>query len=119
MQGLLHIPTVQRGACALGTGQTAMAIGEQKLRIVVGLPESAQDQEGCLGQGHKAIPIAFGVADMHPVAHRIDVRHRQGQSFREAQAQAVKREIEHPIAQGAGGRKQGLRSFDGDDIGQT
>ena len=119
MQGLLHATTVQRGACALGTGQAAMAVGKQKLRIVVGLPEPAQDIQSGVWQRDKAVAIAFGVANMHPVAHRIDVAHLQGQSFREAQAQAVQREIEHPVAQGVGGRKHCLRLFDGDDIGQT
>ena len=64
MQGLLHTATVQRGACALGTGHTAMAIGEQKLRIVVGLPEPAQDIQGGLWERDKAVAIAFGVANI-------------------------------------------------------
>ena len=105
MQGLLHAPTVQRCASAPGTGQAAMAVGKQKLRIMVGLPESAQDIQSGLWQRDKAIPIAFGVANMHPVAHRINVGHPQGQAFREAQAHAVQGEIEHPVAQGVGGRE--------------
>ena len=103
MQSLLHTATVQRGACALGTGQTAMAIGKQQLWVMVGLPKPAQDIQGDLGQGHKAVSVAFGVANMHPVAHRINVGHLQSQAFREAQAHAVKGEIEHPVAQGVGG----------------
>ena len=119
MQGLMHTSTVQRGACALGTSQAALAVGEQQFGVVVRLPKPAQDAQRGLGQGDKAIPVAFGVANMHPVVHRIDVGNRQGQSFREAQAQAVQREIEHPVAQGVGGRKQCLRLFDGNDVGQT
>ena len=105
MQGFLHTTTVQWGACQLSPLQTAQAIGEQQHRVLVRLPESAQDQEGCLWQRDKAIPIAFGVPNMYPVARGIDVGHRQGQSFAQAQAQAVQDEIKHPVAQGAGGRK--------------
>ena len=81
MQGLLHPTTVQRCAGTDSTGQAAMSIGEQQFRVFVRLPESAQNAQSGLGQGDKAVAIAFGVANMHTVAHRIDVRHRQSQSF--------------------------------------
>jgi hypothetical protein len=102
MQGLLHTTTIQRGASACGPAQAAMAIGKQQLRVVVGLPESAQDAQGDLGQWHKAVPIAFGVANVDPVAHGIDVGNLKGQSFAQTKAHAVHGEIEHPVAQRAG-----------------
>ncbi len=73
MQRLLHAPAVQRCASASGPAQAALAIGKQQLRVVVGLPESTQDAQGDLGQGDKAVAVAFGVANMHTVAHRINV----------------------------------------------
>ncbi len=53
---------------------------------------------------------------MHPVAHGINVSDLQGQAAARAQAHAVHGEIEHFVAQGAGGRKQGLSLLDGDDV---
>jgi hypothetical protein len=37
------------------------------------LPESAQDIQGGLRQGHETVFIALGIADMYPVAQRIDI----------------------------------------------
>ena len=85
----------------------------------MGMPEAAQDIQGGLWQWHKSVSVAFGVTDMDAVAGSINVRHRQGQSFAEALAQAVQREIEHPVAQRMGGCEKSLRLFDGDDIGQA
>jgi len=81
MQGLLHTATVQRGARQLSPLQTAQAIGEQQHRVLVRLPEPAQDQEGGLWQRDKAVAIAFGITNMHTVAHRINIGHGQSQSF--------------------------------------
>ena len=81
MQGLLHTATVQRGACALGTSQATMAIGEQQLRVSVGLPETAQAVQSDLGQGHKAVAVTFGVTHVDSVAHGINIGHLQSQVF--------------------------------------
>ncbi len=63
----------------MGGLQATMAVGEQQLGVVVRLPEPAQDTQGDLGQWHKPIPVAFGVAYVHPVTHGIDVGDLQGQ----------------------------------------
>ena len=97
MQGLLHAALVQRGACVARAAQAALAIGEQQFGVVVRLPEPAQHAQGDLWQWHKPVPVAFGVADVHPVAHRINVTDLQGQSFTQAQTQAVQGEVEHPV----------------------
>ena len=119
MQGFLHAAPVQRCAGATRALQATMAIGEQQRGVMVRLPEPAQDAKRDLGQWHKPIPVAFGVAYVHPVAHCIDVGDLQGQAFAQAQAQAVQGEVEHPVAQSAGRSKQPLRFFDGDDVGQA
>ena len=119
MKRFLHAAPVQRRACATRAAQAALAIGEQQFRVVVRLPEPAQDTQGDLGQWHKPIPVAFGVAYVDPVAHGVNVGDLQGQAFAQAQAQAVQSEVEHPVAQGAGGCKQRLRFLDGDDVGQA
>ena len=81
-------------------------------------PETAQSGQRRCWQGHEAIPVTLGVADMDARPRRIDVAHLQSQPFAQAQPQAVEGEIEHPVAQGVCRRKQALRFVDGDDVGQ-
>lgn len=83
------------------------------------LPEAPQGIEGGIGQRHETIAVALGVPDVHPSTLRIDIADLQRQPFTETQAQAVQREIEHPVAQLARGRKQALRFIDADDVGQA
>ena len=59
---------------------------------------------GGLRQGHKAIPVALGIADMHAHAHRINIADLQPQLFAQAQAQVIEDEDEHPVTEHAGGR---------------
>jgi hypothetical protein len=78
----------------------------------------ASVSQGDRWQWHEAIPIAFGVAHVNALARGITVTDLQGQSFTQAKAHAVLGEVEDPVAQGAGGPKQGLRFIDGDDSGR-
>jgi len=36
-------------------------------------PEAAQNRVGGFRQGNEAVPVAFGVTDVHALAHGIDV----------------------------------------------
>ena len=94
-----------------------MPVGKQQFGVTVLLPEAAQYNQGCCGQGHKAVAVALGVANLHARALGIDVGYAQGQTFTQAQAQAVQGEEEHPVAQDAGGGKQRLGLFHRDDVG--
>jgi hypothetical protein len=98
--------------------QPAMAIGEEQLRVAMHLPEAPQGAERGVRQGNETIPVALGVAYVHPMALRIDVADLQRQSFAQAQAQTVQREIQHPVAQRAGRGKQALGFLDRDNVGQ-
>lgn len=98
--------------------QPAMAIGEEQFRVAVNLPELTQGAEGGVRQRDEAIPVAFGIANMHPLARRIDVADLQCQPFAQAQAQTVEGKIEHPIAQRARGGKKLLGLVDRDNVGQ-
>lgn len=53
--------------------QAARAVGEEKFGMAMGLPEPAQNKEGCLGQGHKAVFVALGVTDVHAHARLINI----------------------------------------------
>ena len=119
MQSLLHATPVQRCACLAGPGQAAQAVGEEEFGVAVGLPEPAQDFQRGLWQGHESVAIAFGVANKHTVAHSVNIPDSQSQTFAQAQAHAVEREVEHLVAQAPGGSKQSLCFFDGDDVGQA
>jgi len=99
--------------------QAATAIGKQQLRVAVGLPEAAQHAKGDLRQGHEAVAVAFGVANMHAVAIGINVTDPQGQPFAQAQPHAVQGEVKHPVAQNAGARENLLRLLHSQDVGQA
>lgn len=98
--------------------QTPMAIGEEQFGVAMNLPEAPQGGESGFWQGNEAIPVAFGIANVHPLASRIDVADLQRQPFAQAQAQTVQGEIEHPIAQRAGRSKEALGFVDRDNVGQ-
>jgi len=99
--------------------QAAMAIGKEQFGVAMQLPELPQGGQRRCRQGHEAIPVALGVADMHSCPRGINVADFQGQPFAQTQSQAVEGEIEHPVAQGACRRKQVLRLVDRDDIRQA
>ena len=67
------------------------------------LPETLQQLMGCLWQRNETIPVAFGVADMHAPAWRVDIANLKSQSFAKAQTHAVEREEEDPVADDARG----------------
>ena len=119
MQGGLHAATIQRRGGARGAGQSALPVGEKQDRIAVGGPEAAQQRVRGGRQRHEAIPVAFGVAHMHAVAHGVDVADLQAQPFAQPQAQAVEGEVEHPIAEHAGGSQQTLHFGHRDDVRQA
>ena len=83
------------------------------------LPEAAQDRKSSLGQGNKAVTVAFGVTNMHALAICVDVGQLQVQAFAQAQAHAVHGEVKHPVTQGAGAGEECLRLLNGDDVGQA
>ena len=58
---------------------------------------------GRLWQRNKSIPVAFGVADMHAPAWRVDIADLKSQSFAKAQAHAVEREEKDPVTDDASG----------------
>ncbi len=98
---------------------TALATGEQQLRVAMHLPEVAQEPVGGVRQGHEAVPVALGVADMHAGAYGIDIADLQAQPFAQAQSQTVEGEVEHPVADDAGGGEQAPGFLDRDDVGQA
>ena len=63
-----------------------MPVGKQQLGVSVLLPEAAQRIQSCCGQGHKAVAVALGVANLHAGPLGINVGHAQEQTFTEAQA---------------------------------
>ena len=69
-------------------------------------PEAAQQLVGGLRQRHQAIPIALGVADVHPRANTIDVANLQAQPFTKPQAR-----IARPLCKAA------FRVLNAEDIG--
>jgi len=56
---------------------------------------------------------------MHAMTGCINIADLQSQPFAQAQPHAVHGEIEHPVAQRAGRRKQRLSLLDRDDVGQA
>jgi hypothetical protein len=48
------------------------------------LPETTQQIQRCRRQRDKSILVALGIADMHPLACGIDIRHSQPQAFAQA-----------------------------------
>ena len=82
------------------------------------LPEAPQDRVRRARQGHEAIPVAFGVADLYSLPHAIDVARLEAQSFAQEQSQAVEGEAQHAVTDHAGG-EQPLGLFDRDDVQQT
>ncbi len=119
MQGALHAAGIHVRSGACSAFDAALAAGKQQYRVAVQLPEAAQHLMGGVGQGDEAVAVAFGVADVNPLAHGVDVAYLQAQPFSEAQAHAVEDEEEYPVAENAGGAKDAPRFFDGDDVGQA
>ena len=68
----------------MGGLQAALAIGEEQFRVAVELPELAQGGERRRGQRYQPIAVAFGIADVHPLALGINVAHRERQPFAQA-----------------------------------
>lgn len=67
----------------------AVTIREQQHGIAMHLPEAAQQVQRRIRQVNEAVRVAFGVADMHPLAVDIDITHLQAQAFfAESQTQA-------------------------------
>ena len=52
-------------------------------------PKAAQQLKRGLRQRHQAIFVAFGIANMHTLALRIDIPNLQAQAFTQAQSQAI------------------------------
>ena len=96
-----------------------MAIGKEQFRVAMQLPELAQGGQRRCRQGHEAIPVALGVADLDAHPGGIDVADFEGQPFAQAQPQAVEGEVEHPVREGARRRKQALRFVDRDNVRQA
>ena len=108
MQGLLYAPAVQGTDGPVRGPQATSAIREQQLRMAVHRPELAQNVQGRVGQGNKAVTVALGVTDVHPAPCAIDIADLQGQALTQAKAQAVQDEEEHPQASGCAWRQIGL-----------
>ncbi len=119
MQGDLHAAAIQRRLGSCGTFFAGLAIGEQQRRVAMRLPEAAQQRERRLRQRNEAILVAFGIADMHTVARRIDIPQLQSQSFAQAQSQAIQREEEHPVTEHARGGEYPTGLLDCDHVRQA
>jgi len=76
-----------------------LAAGKQQYRVAVYFPELAQHFQRMVRQGHQAVPVTLGIADMHPHPPRIEIAHPQLQPFPQAQAHAVQGKKEHPVAE--------------------
>ena len=68
--------------------QATLAAWKQQHRVAMLKPEAAQQLVGGLRQRRQAIPIALGVADVHPRANTIDVANLQAQPFTKPQARS-------------------------------
>ena len=79
---------MRAGLCR--TVQATLAAGKQQHRVAMHQPEAAQQLVGGLRQRHQAIPIALGVADVHPRANTIDVANLQAQPFTKPQARSCR-----------------------------
>ena len=80
------------------------------------LPELAQQIQCRSRQRNQAIPIAFGIADVHPPTRAIDIADLQAQPLAQTQPQTVQSEEEHPVTEGTGGRKQPPGFTNRDDV---
>ena len=52
--------------------------------MAVQLPELPQGRQRCLGQGHEAIPVALGIADLHTHPGRVHVADLERQPLTQA-----------------------------------
>lgn len=77
----------------LGGGGSALAVvafgGEEQAGMAMGFPAFAQQEQGALGQGDVAIPVALAGTDVEEHAPGIDVADFQMQGFAQAQAAGV------------------------------
>ena len=96
MQGDPHAAAIQCRSGEASCFEPALTIGKQEDGVAMHLPETTQEPQRHLRQRHQSIFIAFGIADMDPLALRIDIAHLQPQAFTESQTQAVDSEIEEP-----------------------
>jgi hypothetical protein len=118
-QGGLHPAAIQRRAGAVRRAQAAMAIGKEQLGMAVQLPELPQGRQRCLGQGHEAIPVALGIADLDTHPGRVHVADLERQPLTQPEPEAVDGEVKHPVTQGARGTEQPLRLLHRHDVGQA
>ena len=101
----------------MGTGAPGAAVGKEQAGMAMRLPEAAQRRERGLWQRYESVAVAFGVAHLHAHALGVDVGHRERKALAQPQAETVKGEVEHPIAQHPSGQEQPLRLIDRDDVG--
>lgn len=118
-QGGLHPTAIQRRAGAVRRAQATVAIGKEQLGMAVQLPELPQGRQRCLGQGHEAIPVALGIADLDTHPGRVHVADLERQPLTQPEPEAVDGEVEHPVTQGARGTEQPLRFLHRHDVGQA
>ncbi len=62
------------------------------------LPETTQTLKRSRRQGDQAILTPLGIADMHPLAHPIDITHLQAQAFAQTQAETVAVVVKEDVA---------------------
>jgi hypothetical protein len=96
-----------------------MAIRKQQHRVTMNLPEAAQQGQRGRRQGHQAILVALGIADMHALTFGVDIAHLQAQALAEAQTQAVDGEKENPVTEHMGGQEKLLSLFHANNIRQA
>ena len=103
MQGGLYAAAIHVRGGGGRAFQTAVAAGEEQYRVAMHPPEASQQLMGRVWQRNETIPVAFGVADMHAPAWRVDIADPQSQPFAKTQAHAVEREKEDPVTDDARG----------------
>ncbi len=87
--------------------QAAGAVRKQQFGVAVDLPEFAQHTQGRIGQGHQAVAVALGVADVYASPSAIDITHAQGQPFAQRESPQgvvlgmMPRSTPHPSARAA------------------
>ena len=116
MQGGLNTATIQRRAREMRFLKATLSIGEEQGRVAVGLPEAAQDLQGVVRQGHKAVAIAFGVAHLHAHPIGINIADVQAQAFTQPKTQAVQREEKYAITEHPRRHEYLLRLLHGENI---
>ena len=84
MQGGLHTAGIHRCGSGRRRFHATLATGEQQHGVAMHGREAAQEIMRRLRQRNEAIPVAFGVADVHASACRIDIAELQPQPFAEA-----------------------------------